>query len=170
MTKWLLFLAVIFATLASSATAQTKESLVGTWRLVTAKDTTDTGEVKDAYGQNPTGFLSYTSDGRVMAVIANGGRKPLSVPDKDSAPVEERAEAFSTFAAYAGSYSFTGDTVIHHFEAASTQNLVNTDGVRFVKIEGDRLQMRTPPLVAGGVHIAYREFIWERLKPQAAGK
>ena len=166
MTKWLLSAALMLSAFGFTAIAQTKESLVGTWKLVSAKDTTDTGEVKDAYGQNPTGFLTYTPDGRVMAVIANGGRKPLSVPDKASAPVEERAEAFSTFAAYAGSYSFTGDRVIHHFEVASTQNLVNTDGVRFVKLEGDRLTMRTPPFLTGSVHVAYREFLWLRLKPE----
>jgi len=169
MTKRLLSVALMLSVLAASARAQTKESLVGTWKLVSAEDTTDSGEVKSAYGHDPTGFLTYTADGRVMAVIANGGRKPLSSRDKDSAPVEERAEAFSTFAAYAGSYRVTGDTVVHHFEVASTQNLVNTDGVRFVKIEGDRLKMRTPPFVAGGVRIAYREFIWERLKSEAVG-
>jgi hypothetical protein len=45
------------------------------------------------------------------------------------------------------------------------QNLVNTDGVR-VKLEGNRLTMRTPPFWTGRVHITYREFIWERLKSE----
>jgi hypothetical protein len=37
---------------------------------------------------NPTGFLTYTADGRMMAIITNGGRKPLSVDDRVSAPAE----------------------------------------------------------------------------------
>jgi hypothetical protein len=83
--------------------AQSKADLVGTWKLISVTDTTDKGQViKDAYGQNPTGFLTYTADGRMMAIITNGGRKSLSVPDRVSAPVEERAKAFSTMVAYGG--------------------------------------------------------------------
>jgi len=32
--------------------------------------------------------------------------------------IEEKVEQFDTFAAYAGSYTFTGDQVIHHVEIA----------------------------------------------------
>jgi len=170
MTKWLLAAALILVAFPSSAMAQSKESLVGTWKLVSAKATTDKGEVKDAYGPKPTGFLTYTADGRVMAIVANDGRKPLSVADYIAAPVEERAEAFATFVAYAGSYTFTGDRVVHHIEVAWMQNRANSDTVRLVKLEGDHLTLRTPPLVRGGVHIAHVELVWERLKPETANK
>src|SRR5690242_18744871 len=63
--------------------AQSKNALVGTWKLISATDTTDKGQVmKDGYGRNPTGLLTYTTDGRMMAIITNGGRKPLSVNDR----------------------------------------------------------------------------------------
>jgi Lipocalin-like domain len=64
MTKSMLAVALILMALPSTGMAPSKESLVGTWKLAFAKDTTDAGEVKNAYGQNPTGFLTYTSDGR----------------------------------------------------------------------------------------------------------
>src|SRR5262249_32578198 len=73
----------------------------GTWRLVSATDTSANGEVRDAYGHSPLGLLIYTADGWTTGIIANGGRKPFSVPDRVAAPVEERAEAFATFLAYA---------------------------------------------------------------------
>lgn len=143
---------------------QSKDSLVGTWKLVSASSSTDKGDInKTVYGRNPTGFITYTPDGRMMAIIADDGRKPLSVADRVSALVEERAWAFSTFSAYAGRYTFTGDKVIHHVEAASMQNRVNTDQVRFVTLQGDRITLRTTPISRGGV-LQTIELVWERLK------
>jgi len=127
--------------------------------------TNEKGEVKDSYGRNPTGFLTYTADGRMMVIITNDGRKPLSVPDWISAPAEERAEAFATSVAYAGRYTFSGDKVIHHVEAATLQNFVNTDFVRFItKVDRDRLVLRVPPLLKGGERVT-KELVWERMKP-----
>ena len=162
--RWVLALALLGITFPTEGIAQSKEALIGTWRLVSAKEITDKGEVRDAYGQNPTGFITYTADGRMMAIITNDSRKPLSTLDWFSAPVEERAEAFSTLIAYAGSYTFTGDRVIHHVEAAFAQNFVNTDLVRFVKLEGSRVTLRTTPYVKRGVHFAYQDLVWERVR------
>lgn len=153
--------AVAFPSLGS---AQSERSLVGTWKLVSVSSWTDKGDVNKAVnGPNPTGFLTYTSEGRMMVVIADDGRKPLSVADTLSASIEERAQAFSTFHAYAGGYTFTGDKVIHHVEVASSQNDGNMDQVRFVKLQGDRLILRTPRILRGGVRQTF-ELVWERLR------
>ena len=102
----------------------------GTWKLVSATSTTTKGDTENAFGVNPTGFLTYTTDGRMMAIITYGERKPLSVNDRVAAPPQERAEAFATMFAYAGRYTFDGDKVTRRVEAASVQNWVNTDLVR----------------------------------------
>jgi Lipocalin-like domain len=138
-------------------------TLVGTWKLVSATEGTGKGEKRDLFGRNPTGFLTYTADGRMMAIIANGSRKPLSVNDFFGAPADERAEAFSTFAAYAGRYTREGDTVIHHVEIASIQNFVGTDLVRtIVALQSGRLTLRTPPTKRGGAKVT-AEVVWERI-------
>jgi hypothetical protein len=148
----------------SLSVSQSERSLVGTWKLVSVSSWADKGNInKTAHGPNPTGFLTYTSDGRMMVVIAEDGRKPLSVADRVSASVEERAQAFSTFMAYAGRYTFKGDKVIHHVEVASLQNDVNKDQVRSLKFQGDRLTLRTPPILRGGVLQTF-ELVWQRLK------
>jgi Lipocalin-like domain len=170
MTSWILATALMaLAFLPSSATAQSKDTLVGTWKLVDATDTTEKGEViEHSYGQNPTGFLTYTPDGRMMVIVTFGGRKPFSaVP----APVQETAEAFFTFFAYAGRYTLSGDRVTHHIEAAWRQDWANTDQIRFiVKLEANRMTLRTPPLVlSNGVRLAKEELVWERVKPDANG-
>ena len=63
----------------------TNDKLVGTWKLVSASSTTSTGERSETpYGLNPVGFLTYTEDGRVAALISYGGRKPLSVGGRNA--------------------------------------------------------------------------------------
>ena len=148
----------------SLGVSQSERSLVGTWKLVSVSSWTDKGDInRAAHGPNPTGFLTYTSEGRMMVIIAEDGRKALSVADRVSAPVEERAQAFSTFMSYAGRYTFTGDKVVHHVEVASLQNDVKKDQVRSVKLQGDRLTLRTPPISRGGVLQTF-ELVWQRLK------
>lgn len=98
----------------------------------------------------------------MMAIISDDGRKPLSVADRVSAPAEERAQAYSTFMAYAGRYTFTCDKVVHHVEIASLQNWVNTDQTRFVTVRGNRLFIRNTPQLREGVTVTL-ESVWERL-------
>ena len=161
--RLLIGVASILILLPSVLGAQSKEALVGTWKLVSAEDTTDKGVKKDAFGKDPVGFLTYTADGRMMAIISNGGRKSLSVPDSIAAPSEERAAAFSTFGAYAGRYTLTGDRVVHHVEVASLQNRVGTDLTRtIVKLEQNRLILRTPSFLKGGEMVT-TQLEWARL-------
>jgi hypothetical protein len=144
-----------------------KEMLVGTWKLVSVSNVTDKGIVKEeAYGPNPIGFLTYTADGRMMGILTNGGRKPLSKGWK-VAPAEEKAEAFSTSLAYAGTFTVSGDRVTHHVEAATDPNRLHKDLVRVVaKLEGDRVTLRTAEPLAwdDGVRYAYQELVWDRVR------
>jgi hypothetical protein len=151
MRSSLVFLASVLAVVFSSTVnAQCKDSVVGTWKLVSVKATTDKGDVdKAVLGQNPTGLLTYTADGRMMAIISDDGRKPLSIADRVSAPAEERAQAYSTFMAYAGRYTFTCDKVVTHVEVASLQNWVSTDQTRFVTLQGNRMFVRNTPMFEG---------------------
>ncbi len=169
MRRILVFVAIAFAlSLPTSAAAESKNKLVGTWRLVSVVSKTDKGDVnKTVYGEHPQGIIAYGADGRMMVIITEDGRKPLSVNDRVSAPIEERAQAFSTMNAYAGTYTLSGDKVVHHVEISAIPNWVNTDQSRTVKIQGDRLTVTTPPLARGGA-MQTLELTWERVKP--AGK
>jgi Lipocalin-like domain len=144
-----------------------KEMLVGTWRLVSVSNVTDTGIVREeAYGRNPIGFLTYTADGRMMGILTNRGRKPLSKGWK-VAPAEEKAEAFSTSLSYAGTFTVSGDRVTHHVEAATDPNRLNKDLVRIVvSLEGDRVTLRTAEPLAWDdrLQYAYQELVWDRMK------
>ena len=138
------------------------DQLVGAWKLVSASSTTSKGEpCEPPYGLNPLGFLTYSADGRVTALISYSGRKPLSGGGGARAQ-EEQAEAFRTFLAYAGRYTLGGDKVTHHIEISSIQNYVGKDLVRNIKFQGDQLILVTPPTPVNG-KIQTVKLIWQRL-------
>jgi len=139
------------------------DPLLGTWKLVSATSATRAGERDEApYGASPSGFLTYTADGRVSALISYGARKLL----KPQASAQEQAEAFNTFFAYAGTYTFNGDRITHHVEVSSIPNYVHQDLVRSVKFDGDRIILVTPATPVNG-KIQTVELIWQRLAPNA---
>lgn len=136
------------------------DKLVGTWKLISASSTTSAGDRDETpYGPSPAGFLTYTADGRVTAIISYGGRKSLSFGG--GAP-EEQAQAFKTFLAYAGRYSFGGDKVTHHIEISSIENYVGKDLVRTVTFHEDRITLVTPPTPMNGKNQTVK-LIWQRL-------
>lgn len=136
-----------------------EKKLIGTWSLVSASSTGSAGE-KDAapYGSTPSGLLTYTTDGRVSALISYDGRKPLS----PGASVQEKAEAFNTFIAYAGRYTLQDDQVTHHVEVSSVQNYVKRDLVRSIRFEEDRIVLITPPTPVNG-KVQTVELVWQRV-------
>jgi Lipocalin-like domain len=136
------------------------DKLVGTWKLVSASTTTSKGERSETpYGPNPLGFLTYTDNGRMTALISYGGREDLSF---GGGSPEEQAEAFKTFFAYGGRYTVSGDKVTHHVEISSIQTYVGRDLVRSIKFQSDRITLVTPPTPMGGKTVTF-ELIWERL-------
>ena len=142
------------------ASGHLNDKLVGTWKLVSASSTTSAGERSASpYGSQPAGFLTYTSDGRVSALISYDGRKSLSY---GGGSPEEQAEAFKTFLAYAGTYRLDGDKVTHHVEVSSIQNYVDKDLVRSVKFKDDQIILLTPPMRMNG-KMQTIELIWQRL-------
>lgn len=138
-------------------------SVVGTWKLVSASTSTASGERNGApFGPSPTGFLTYTEDGRMMAIVSYGGRQNLSVSDPAVVPVEEQAEAFRTFVAYAGRYTFGGDKITHHVEVSSIQNWVKADLIRNISFEGKRMVLTAPLTPLRGQMQTFK-LIWQRV-------
>jgi Lipocalin-like domain len=140
-------------------------SMVGTWRMTAVYSWTEQDKDKinkQAYGPHPGGLITYTPDGRMSVLEVYDNRRALSA-DREAAPAEERAEAFSTMVAYAGSYTFAGDKVVHHIEVAAAPG-PNRDQVRFVTFrDHDHISLRTPPVMRNGV-AEIHEMFWERVK------
>lgn len=143
--------AAVLGAAAASAQSAPNKSVVGAWQLVSASAVTEAGRsVGQPFGNDPRGTLIYTRDGKVSVLISHGARKLLS-GDRIASPAQERADAFATFFAYAGTYSVRGNRITHHVLVSSVPNWVDTDLVRTFKVSGSALTLKTPPMTVGGV-------------------
>lgn len=105
----------------------------------------------------------------MMVMFSRSDRSPLSQevrsplsPEMQSLPAEELAQAFTTFNAYAGTYTLSGNTVTHHIEIASIPNRVSTTLVRTFTLNENQVTLRTLPVLNDGVEIVF-ELVWERI-------
>ena len=99
-TRWedvmrkLSILASLFLVIGFNAWAEDAPAIVGSWKLVsTAATTVDGKSVPSPMGEHPTGFLTYTTDGRMSLLITHDGRPNLSGDRMDSPTCEREEDA-----------------------------------------------------------------------------
>jgi len=135
-----------------------KAALIGTWRMISwTRTIVATGEVSDAMGADPIGYIAYQTDGRMMAFVTSRHRPKL---DGKTPSDLEKAALFDTILAYTAAYTLEEGRVIHHVEAAWNPTWERAL-VRPVHIEGDRLVISNAPgtdLVTGEDVIYRLEF------------
>jgi Lipocalin-like domain len=137
-------------------------SLVGAWTLKsTLRELVATGEKAPLFGEHPSGTLIYTAEGRVSAIMVADSRK---APAGSAATDAETVALYRSMVAYAGRYTVEADRVIHHIEISWNQRWTGTDIVRFYKLEGNRLTLKTAaaPNAAEG-QMSASTLVWERL-------
>ena len=140
------------------------EKLYGTWKLVSfTQRFVATGETIDVFGRNPKGFLSYSRDGRMNAILVKDVRPKQA--DMAQATTEDKVQLFSSMYAYAGTFTVDGNTVTHHVDISWNENWTGTDQVRNVRLDGDRLYISTNPQSNGiDGRITVAELVWEKVK------
>ena len=126
--------------MASPAMADVKSQIVGTWKLVSVMyEDQQTKELTPVLGNKPRGYQIATPEGRWLALVTAENRP---VPKTD----EERAQALRTMISYSGRYRIEGDKVITKVEVAWNEAWVGGEQVRFVRFEGDKLHIESPPM------------------------
>ncbi len=116
--------------------------LIGTWTMVSAvREEIPSGELSDLFGPDPHGFITYTADGRMMAIITRRDRTP---PAGSQATPAEAEALFRSMLSYAGPYTFDGQEVTHHVDISWNERFTGGDQKRFVTFEGDLLKLSTP--------------------------
>jgi hypothetical protein len=114
-----------------------KVPILGIWRLVSFQaEYQATGQREDTRGKNPTGYIIFTPEGRMMVVITNEGRK---APKTD----QDRADLFNAVVAYTGTYRIEGDKWKTNVDVSWNPAQVGTEQPRFFRVDGDRLQEMT---------------------------
>jgi lipocalin-like protein len=135
--------------------------LAGVWRLVAWRRIASDGAVSYPLGDNASGMLVYTANGRMAVQLTAAGRPRLKTDDPLGGDVHERAEAYSTCLAYVGRYEVRADTVLHWIDASLYPNWSGVEQLRSFTCENGELVLRTPPMeTAAGTVI--NELAWAR--------
>lgn len=145
---------------------RTKERFVGTWKLVLWESQRSNGEViEPRMGRDTVGWIMYDTTGHMCVEIMRGDRPKFSSNDIGGGTPEEKKSAYEGYIAYCGTYKVNEEegTVTHHVELSLFPNWIGTDQKRFFELSGDRLTLRTPPLLVAGDQVISR-LVWERLK------
>jgi hypothetical protein len=145
----------------SAAGLADRNPLLGTWKLTSYVVTTDAGEESMPYGEHPTGYLSYSVEGRMQVIGTSDGR----IAPHTAAPTDdERMRLYETMFAYAGTYEVEAGKVIHHVDISWNHAWTGTDQVRFYKVNGNTLTI-TSRLIdpASGTEAQY-VVSWERVE------
>jgi hypothetical protein len=108
-------------------------------------------------------LLIYAPDGRMAVQITGPNRPEISTDDPLGGDVTARADAYSGYLAYFGTYSVQDETVVHSIDGSSFPNWSGEQQVRPFTYTSDELVLRTPPMpVADGTTVV-NELSWARL-------
>jgi hypothetical protein len=156
MQRTLLAMAVLAAgtpgiRLAGQAPQTLRQRLVGTWRLVAARQRLTDGSVRPdpQPGARGSGYIMYDATGHMCVVLANPDRPAWKEP-KSPTDAEVRS-AFEGLVAYCGAYETNEGKqyVIHRVEADREPAVIGTSRTRRATITGTRLVLRPLDLPAG---------------------
>ncbi|MEM7556889.1 MAG: lipocalin-like domain-containing protein [Cyanobacteria bacterium P01_A01_bin.84] len=144
--------------------------LLGTWKLISITAISPDGNInQEAFGSNPVGYITYTPESKMTVIFSKSDRAllPGNAPSPltdfiHSVSFEERAIAFTTFNAYAGSYTINGNTVTHHVEIASVPNRVGKNLTRTFSLKDNQVTLRTPQSKSDRTPKIF-ELVWERV-------
>jgi hypothetical protein len=122
-----------------------KDQLVGTWQLVSFA-ATGGNQVSYPLGERPGGYIGF-SPARFWVMLVDSTRKaPAAAALTDA----EAVSLMKTSAAYTGRYDVDpaqtpdGIKVTIHVDAAANQSLTGTNRVFFMRVDGDKLTLKSP--------------------------
>jgi hypothetical protein len=123
-------------------TPLTRDAILVSWRMISWTYTVvETGEKRDALGQNPRGWFVYTPERAMVLVLKDDRKSPLGlIPTAD-----EKLALYNTMFAYSGTYAVQTDRVIHHVDMSWNEAWSGTEQVRFCKIEENILTYTSAP-------------------------
>jgi len=124
---------------------------------------TSTGQVNYPLGQDAGGFIMYSADGYMSAVLYKATRERFGTRDIMAGTEAQLASASRTYVSYVGRYEVRGGRVHHAVEASLFPDWVGSAQERIFEFEGNRLTLSTDPIPLGGVQMTV-VLIWERVK------
>jgi hypothetical protein len=146
---------------------QPQKKIVGVWRLVSVE-----GVLPGMPGfyDRPTGLMVYDASGTMSVQIANRSARKKFAQGLAAGTAEEKAEAFSTYFSYYGTYTVdaAAGTVTHHVEDSSYPDLRGRKEIRWLEFQGEDRMVLMPLEDGNGGTVARKDatykLVWERVK------
>jgi hypothetical protein len=132
----------------SQAADMTKDQLVGTWQAVSFKTTTG-DQVGYPLGQRPGGYLGFIQSRFWVMLVDTTRQAPAAASITDA----EATSLMKSHAAYSAKYDVDpaqtpdGIKVSVYPDAASNQALTGTTRVFYMRVDGNKLTLKSPGVV-----------------------
>lgn len=139
-----------------------REDIVGTWRLVSMRAYSSDGEEAHALGTNARGFITYSADGYMTALLINPDRELFGTTDPLAGSVEQLAEAARGCISYAGQFDIQGGNVRHLVQVSLIPDWMGTTLERRYDLHGQQLTLTTPPMRLNNKEVT-SVLVWERV-------
>ena len=114
-------------------------TLLGRWNILAWEQLYDDGRRQLPLGERLDGFIRYLPDGDMICMIARADQKPFESGGQWNANAEERAGAYSSMLAYAGTWSIAGNVVTHAVNLSLFPGWKGGEQKRHVRLDGDML-------------------------------
>jgi hypothetical protein len=139
---------LVFATLGK---AQGKDApVVGSWRLVSMTDPTDSTHFNPRFGPHPSGLLVYTQAGNVAIQVAASPRPTITATTREEMTPDDASKSIQAYYAYFGRYRIEdgdrfrlpGRVLVQTVENSVYPYEADREYVRPFVISGDTLMLR----------------------------
>ncbi len=152
---------------------EAERRLLGAWQLLSCVALDDRGGESYPYGRQPTGHILYTPAGAMAVSMMGAAPERVDETDVFAGAARALASGGHKFIGYSGRFEVEEardveegvmeGTVVHRLETCSYPNWIGTEQRRHFRLAGDRLTLKTPPIMRSGVRgVATLE--WERAK------
>jgi Lipocalin-like domain len=127
-----------------------EDQIVGTYRLVSMEHYAEDGEVGRPFGDNPKGYLIYTPERYMTAILMCSDRPNFAAGDILDATEAERVAAFASASAFAGSWEVIDNQIIHHLDVTTYPNWTGTDQPRHFEVSETHFTLFPPKMLMQG--------------------
>ena len=143
----------------------TIDDLVGAWKFVSAEEVFADGECRPQFGPSADGYLSYSPNGIVTAVLGSTARPASAAPSPEGATDAEVVAMARDFIAYGGPFTLDPDTdtVTHHIDIALFPGWQGGKQVRTFTVHGNLLSGKTLPATTPDGRSFHVELTWGRV-------
>lgn len=147
---------------ADDTAAEMQKEFVGSWKLISIE--APPGRNGQANPGKPSGIIMFDATGHMSVQLTRGDRATFA----GGGTAEERAQAYASYTAYYGTYTFEPENhvVIYHLENSLNPAQVGTAYVRYFEFKGNRLTLSVAEDGRGGRRAfkdTVQHFIWEKI-------